>query len=50
MGHLVKCSQQRLDCQMCKDGKCIALNNTEFPNKVCPFYKKKETNLIKEQK
>ena len=46
MGHYVRCNQKRFDCKMCKDGNCIALVNTEFPNKVCPFYKKKENNKI----
>ena len=47
MGRFIECKQRKLDCLMCKDGKCIALNNTEFINKECPFYKKKDiiTNI-----
>lgn len=40
MNNLKECKQRKFDCQMCKDGKCIGLNNTEFKNKECPFYKK----------
>ncbi len=48
MSCLVECKQKKLDCLMCKDEKCIALNNTDFKNKECPFYKKKEmTKKIK---
>ena len=44
MAYLTECKQKRLDCLMCKNGKCIALNNTDLQNKICPFYKKKELN------
>lgn len=47
MERLVNCLQKRKDCFANEKGKCKALNNTEFINKPCPFYKPKQTESKK---
>ena len=43
MAYLVDCKQKKTDCIMCiKNGKCSALNNTDFKDRECPFYKKRD--------
>lgn len=32
-------SCNRLDCFAYKDGNCVALNDTNFKGRPCPFYK-----------
>lgn len=37
---LLKCKNSKNDClKRTEDGRCRILNNTEFKNKECPFYK-----------
>lgn len=31
--------KKHIDCKANYSGKCIALNNTDFGNRDCPFYK-----------
>jgi len=39
------CKDRRGGCCMCAGGKCLALWNTDFKGKPCPFYKTKEQRL-----
>jgi hypothetical protein len=40
---LLKCKNSKNDClKRTEDGRCRILNNTEFKNKECPFYKSKQ--------
>lgn len=32
------CSNEKKDCAACVNGRCIALENTDFGDKMCPFY------------
>lgn len=34
------CEQKRRDCNVYCEGKCMALTDTNFGKRVCPFYKK----------
>lgn len=37
---LVKCTEIKNDCiKRTEEGRCRILNNTDFKNKECPFYK-----------
>lgn len=41
MAKYPKCLQERYDCFAIRDGnKCDCLDDTNFGNRVCPFYKK----------
>lgn len=38
-----ECSHPKKDCAACADGRCVALYDTHFKGKDCPFYKKRKT-------
>lgn len=44
---LKRCEQYKTSCLMNVDGKCVALNNTEFYYS-CPFYKNRRDMSIAE--
>lgn len=44
------CSHTRSDCAACHGGRCVALEDTDFGDKPCPFYMdiQTKTQRIKE--
>ena len=36
------CRDLRRDCVCMRDGRCLALTDSNFGNRPCPFYKPKE--------
>ena len=43
-----KCQDKREGCAACKEGGCIALHDTDFGGKPCPFYMSEATSRKKQ--
>ena len=39
-----ECTHPKKDCAACHEGKCVALYDTHFEGKDCPFYMDKKTS------
>ena len=42
---LPECRYERDDCHACRDGRCVALSDTDFGSRDCPFYRNKRENV-----